>query len=569
MRITLACPRHGVRDVWAPPHTPWRDVLAQLADAAAAPDAGAPDGPEPPGRPVPGTAPSVSGPECPAPGAGPHAGSGPLWAESSGPAGARARCAAAGHQWFAAGHGPLAPHHLVGAVPLVEGARLATSPLPPPAEPPGTWLWVCLTGGTAGTTVPARTAGGKAAVRAADAVTRHGAVPHPPVVLAPGPGRRPDRPRLHAAGAATAWATRALTVREARGSKPRRGVDLAWRRVGRRGRLGRAHCLVAAGGAVWQLRPGPGWEHAARTPTPAATPPAEPAPPWIPPPADPAAPPRAPGQRARAALRDLLPPLLVGLVMAAALVAMTRRPIFAALPLIGVLGTQVPRLLARRPRRPLLDFDAAGLVAALTAPAGQDTSAVTPHSRVTSDNALTAAPGASAGVIPPGLRLAPWGLTVHAAVTVTGPPPAATALAHSWVLAAAQAHPPGAVQVDAAAAGPGWSWTRWLPAGRPVLRLVVRAAGPHPCPAPPPAAPRPDGTGPPEPGDPASDTPTPTNAAATTVTTAPTNHAAPADQAGVPEVVIELAGPTAAPGPGSEAVVEARPTAAGFVAARL
>jgi S-DNA-T family DNA segregation ATPase FtsK/SpoIIIE len=215
-----------------------------------------------------------------------------------------------------------------------------------------------------------------------------------------------------------------------------------------------------------------------------------------------------------------------------------------------VLGIVVPRLASRR-RRSLIAADAAGLLGALEAPPAP---AGGGHSG-------PAAPGPGPGQGQAALRLVPWDQTIPPGQTVrlAGPPEACAALARTWLAAAWTAAGPPDVSVSLAAdLGLDlaedlehdlavWAWTRWLRPGPGALRCEIVGLPAEPSgEAAPAALPVPPATIPLLPA------------------------AVPTFPLAAPDAVrLVIGGSGAGDGVPAATRVEARPTGAGLVVARL
>jgi S-DNA-T family DNA segregation ATPase FtsK/SpoIIIE len=212
---------------------------------------------------------------------------------------------------------------------------------------------------------------------------------------------------------------------------------------------------------------------------PGATPPPRPF--WRPPPVRPDAeetPERAGGRGGKA--RDAIVPVGGAVAMAAAMAAMTRNPVFALLPLLGVFGYLSPRLARLRPMRSVIDVDAAAIAAAPPAPpaaAGHTGAAEPAGPPAGSARRLPDAARDPAG----GLRLIPWDRVIAPGETVwvTGEPRAAAALARTWLLAEAAGRPPGFIEIHAAGPRPAWAWSRWFTPAAPALSVSVGQGAPN------------------------------------------------------------------------------------------
>jgi len=146
--------------------------------------------------------------------------------------------------------------------------------------------------------------------------------------------------------------------------------------------------------------------------------------------------------------------------MAVAMIAMTRNPVFAMLPLMGALGILAPKLAGKANRRSAIDLDGARLLEALEGPQ----------------------PTEARGK---GLTLAPWGQVLLPGSTVELAGPAGPELAAAWIAVHLALHGPGSIRVILRGPAAGWSWTRWLAPTSQALTVVIDTdpttlAGPAP-----------------------------------------------------------------------------------------
>jgi S-DNA-T family DNA segregation ATPase FtsK/SpoIIIE len=247
---------------------------------------------------------------------------------------------------------------------------------------------------------------------------------------------------------------------------------LRWRRVAKRWTRIKPFALVTAGEQVWQLRPRPGgeptWNGASdqtgARPAGTQTTGTEA---WHPPPASPTDPSARPTS---ARLRDALVPMVGALAIGGLMLAFTRNPIFAALPLLAGLGYLGPQLARQRRRASLLDVDGVSLLRAAGGTGPPASSAPGPLAL----GATASEPDAHAT----GLRLIPFPLRVGPGETVhIGPDrEAATALVRTWLLAEALARRPGALAVHVGRGRARWEWSRWLDPPRPEMTAIVQDA---------------------------------------------------------------------------------------------
>ncbi|MDR1151509.1 MAG: hypothetical protein LBK72_03360, partial [Bifidobacteriaceae bacterium] len=368
-------------------------------------------------------------------------------------------CLTACRSWHV-GAVPLSPSDRLGAGRLRPGTVVSTERGHDPPHTHGTWEWALLTSAHAATAIPFATGG--------------------PATLAPPLATRVDadlRAWVLPRAGHCSWIGTPLVARVRRSRPTHPHVRVRWRRSSGRWTRLRPFALVAAENCVWQLRPRPGsaptWTGANSTDDIAPGAPTGPAPTWAPPPV--AAPDRHGGRPAATRLRDALVPMLGALAIGAVMIAVTRNPIFAALPLLGALGFAGPTLAGRRKRVSVIDLDAVGLMrqpapGEVNAPAGDASGGPRPPA---------AGGAAGGGEHPPALHVVPFPVTAREGDVIhVGPDEEAAAmLVRTWLLADAATRAPGGLAVHVAPASPSWAWSRWLEAPRPDLTVMVHLTG--------------------------------------------------------------------------------------------
>ncbi|MDR1427674.1 MAG: hypothetical protein LBJ08_07955, partial [Bifidobacteriaceae bacterium] len=275
--------------------------------------------------------------------------------------------------------------------------------------------------------------------------------------LAPPVAARTDsdlRPWIMPRAGHSVWTGTPLAARPRKSRLAHPAIRVRWRRSPRRWTRLRPFALVTSGGRLWQLRPRPNseptWTHSTE-PDPIAVSAPTTQPPWTPPPVtqpDPRAS-RSPGAR----LRELLVPVVGALAIGGVMIAVTRNPVFAMLPLLGVLGYLGPALARQRKRVSVIDMDGAGVIDAETPEGGPARS---------------------------GLALAPFPVVAEPGQIVhVGPDPGAAAdLVRTWLLSETLVRRPGAVGVRVCPATAQWAWTRWLNPQRPEVTAIVHLEAP-------------------------------------------------------------------------------------------
>jgi S-DNA-T family DNA segregation ATPase FtsK/SpoIIIE len=163
----------------------------------------------------------------------------------------------------------------------------------------------------------------------------------------------------------------------------------------------------------------------------------------------------------------MLGALAIGTVM----IAVTRNPIFAALPLLGALGFLGPALAKPRRRVSVIDLDSVGLTR--QADPCEDHGTSTTETRMGPHRDALGDVGAHDRS--PVLHLAPFPVAAQAGDVIhVGPDvEAATMLVRTWLLAEATTGPPGRLTVQTAPHAPSWAWSRWLDDPRPDLTVIV------------------------------------------------------------------------------------------------
>ncbi|MDR0432727.1 MAG: hypothetical protein LBH48_05400 [Bifidobacteriaceae bacterium] len=353
-------------------------------------------------------------------------------------------------EWFV-GAEPVGPADKLGSGALLPGAVVATRRAPATASDRSPWEWVVMTSEAAGRSVPCSAdvtspLGPPLAIRFSSSMQ---------VLIMPRSGT-------------VSWYSNPLAARPKRSRLSHPSTRLRWRPVRKRWTRLKPFALVAAGDDVWQLRRRPGgeptWTQGTGDdrPATAGVPGSEVKPAWVP------VVEKDPGQRkpVTARLREVMVPLIGAIAIGVVMVTVSRNPMFALLPLLGVVGFLGPQLAGGRRRIGIIDFDGAGLVrAGPEGSGGQDKQGRARGVAEPQEEATT-------------LRLAPFEVEVpKGALIHVGPDNAAAiALVRTWLLAEAHRRRPGGLAVQTGRAP--WGWTRWLAPSRPELTVALEGTMP-------------------------------------------------------------------------------------------